>query len=567
MPANRIKYLVIVICLAIRGLIQPAQTPAQNAGGYDLVIKNGRIIDGTGNPWFYGDLAISGDRIVSIGQIPSQNAKRTIDASGKVVSPGFIDIHSHSDDLLLEDGHAQSKIRQGVTTEILGEGRSAGPNQGQLPPQKASVRGQSIEWSTLGGYFDQIDRLGVSVNVASYVGLDNLWECVMGKSHARPSPDQIDGMKKLLDEAMGHGALGLSTMLMMPPGSLATTDDLVQLSSVVKKHGGIFSSHIRSEGLDIFSSVKQVIEVAERAGVPLDIIHIKIADEKLWGKMKEVVGLIDAARARGVNVQANVYPYTRGNNNLSSIIPPWAHEGGNAAMIGRLKDAEARKRLKRDIAQGIDGWYNHYTAVGGDWSRMLISGQGPYEGQTMDKVIAARSAGKSPAPDALDILFDVLIDQKGSVPTVYAHHEERDMTLAMRQPWCSIGSDGSAYATEGPLRRGNPHPRNFGTFPRVLGVYAREMGLLTLEEAVRKITSLNAAKVGITDRGLLRAGNFADITIFDPKTVIDQSTFTAPFAYNKGIAYVIVNGKVVLEGDLHTGAMPGRALRRKSPAL
>jgi N-acyl-D-aspartate/D-glutamate deacylase len=567
MPANRIKYLVIVICLAIRGLIQPAQTPAQNAGGYDLVIKNGRIIDGTGNPWFYGDLAISGDRIVSIGQIPSQNAKRTIDASGKVVSPGFIDIHSHSDDLLLEDGHAQSKIRQGVTTEILGEGRSAGPNQGQLPPQKASVRGQSIEWTTLGGYFDQIDRLGVSVNVASYVGLDNLWECVMGKSHARPSPDQIDGMKKLLDEAMGHGALGLSTMLMMPPGSLATTDDLVQLSSVVKKHGGIFSSHIRSEGLDIFSSVKQVIEVAERAGVPLDIIHIKIADEKLWGKMKEVVGLIDAARARGVNVQANVYPYTRGNNNLSSIIPPWAHEGGNAAMIGRLKDVEARKRLKRDITQGIDGWYNHYTAVGGDWSRMLISGQGPYEGQTMDKVIAARSAGKSPAPDALDILFDVLIDQKGSLPTVYAHHEERDMTLAMQQPWCSIGSDGSAYATEGLLRRGNPHPRNFGTFPRVLGVYAREMGLLTLEEAVRKITSLNAAKVGITDRGLLRAGNFADVTIFDPKTVIDQSTFTAPFAYNKGIAYVIVNGKVVLEGDLHTGAMPGRALRRKSPAL
>jgi N-acyl-D-aspartate/D-glutamate deacylase len=567
MPANRIKYLVIVICLAIPGLIQPAQTPAQNAGGYDLVIKNGRIIDGTGNPWFYGDLAISGDRIVSIGQIPSQNAKRTIDASGKVVSPGFIDIHSHSDDLLLEDGHAQSKIRQGVTTEILGEGRSAGPNQGQLPPQKASVRGQSIEWTTLGGYFDQIDRLGVSVNVASYVGLDNLWECVMGKSHARPSQEQIDGMKKLLDEAMGQGALGLSTMLMMPPGSLATTDDLVQLCSVVKKHGGIFSSHIRSEGLDIFSSVKQVIEVAERAGVPLDIIHIKIADEKLWGKMNEVVGLIDSARARGVNVQANVYPYTRGNNNLSSIIPPWAHEGGNAAMIGRLKDVEARKRLKRDITQGIDGWYNHYTAVGGDWSRMLISGQGPYEGQTMDKVIAARSAGKSPAPDALDILFDVLIDQKGSLPTVYAHHEERDMTLAMQQPWCSIGSDGSAYATEGLLRRGNPHPRNFGTFPRVLGVYAREMGLLTLEEAVRKITSLNAAKVGITDRGLLRAGNFADVTIFDPKTVIDQSTFTAPFAYNKGIAYVIVNGKVVLEGDLHTGAMPGRALRRKSPAL
>lgn len=538
---------------------------AKDQDGYDLVIKGGRIVDGTGNPWFFGDLAISKDRVVAVGKLPGLPAKRTIDATGMVVAPGFIDIHSHSDDLLLEDGHAQSKIRQGVTTDILGEGRSVGPNQGKLAPQVANVRGQKITWTTMAGYFDAIDRLGSSINVASYVGLDNLWECVMGKSHARPNPAQIDEMKKLLDEAMAEGALGLSSMLMMPPGSLATTDDLVQLCSVVKKHGGIFSSHIRSEGLDIFDSVKQVIEVAELAGVPLDIIHIKIADEKLWGRMNEVVGLIEAARARGVNVQANVYPYTRGNNNLASIIPPWAHEGGNSAMIARLKDTAARQRLKSDIKQGIDGWYNHYTAVGGDWSRMLISGQGPYQGQTMDKVIASKSAGRQPAPDPLDVLFDVLIEQNGSVPTVYAHHEERDMNLAMRQPWCSIGSDGSAYAIEGPLRRGNPHPRNFGTFPRVLGVYVRDKQLLTLEDAVRKMTSLNAARVGITDRGTLKAGNFADVTIFDPKTVVDQSIFTAPFTYNKGINQVIVNGVVVLDGEQHTGAMPGRALRRKSP--
>lgn len=563
MPSSRLRFIASVLLLAL--ICISGQTAAQSTPGYDLLIKNGRIIDGTGNPWFYGNLAISGDRIVAVGQFPELPAKRTIDAAKLVVAPGFIDIHSHSDELLLEDGHAQSKIRQGVTTEILGEGRSAGPSLGQLKQQSAAVRGQNLSWNTLGGYFDTVDRLGVSVNVASYVGLDNLWECVMGKSHARPTAIQIDAMKQLLDEAMAQGALGLSTMLMMPPGSLATTDDLIQLCSVVKKHGGVFSSHIRSEGLDIFPSVKQVIEVAERAGVPLDIIHIKIADEKLWGKMNEVVGLIDAARARGVNVQANVYPYTRGNNNLASIIPPWAHEGGAAAMIQRLKDPESRTRLKRDITKGIDGWYNHYTAVGGDWSRMLISGQGPYEGRTMDKIIAEKSAGKSPSPDPLDILFDLLIEQKGSMPTVYAHHEERDMNLAMRQPWCSIGSDGSSYAIEGPLRRGNPHPRNFGTFPRVLGVYARDMKLLTLEEAVRKMTSLNAAKVGITDRGLLRPGQFADVTIFDPKTVIDQSTFTAPFAYNTGIHHVIVNGTVVLEGDRHTNAMPGRALRRKSP--
>lgn len=537
---------------------------AQAQDGYDLVIKSGRVVDGTGNPWFFGDVAIRKDRIVAVGKLPGLPARRTIDATGMVVAPGFIDIHSHSDDLLLEDGHAQSKIRQGVTTDILGEGRSVGPNQGKLPPQVANVRGQKLSWTTMAGYFDAIDRLGTSINVASYVGLDNVWECVMGKSHARPTAAQIDEMKKLLDEAMAEGALGLSTMLMMPPGSLTTTEDLVALCSVLKQRGGTFSSHIRSEGLDIFDSVKQVIEVAERAGVPLDIIHIKIADEKLWGRMNEVVALIEAARARGVNVQANVYPYTRGNNNLSSIIPPWAHEGGSGAMMVRLNDKEARQRLKRDISQGIDGWYNHYTAVGGDWSRMLISGQGPYQGQTMDKVIASKSAGKQPTPDPLDILFDVLIEQNGSVPTVYAHHEERDMNLAMRQPWCSIGSDGSAYAIEGPLRRGNPHPRNFGTFPRVLGVYVREKQLLTLEDAVRKMTSLNATRVGMTDRGVLRAGNFADVTIFDPKTVIDQSTFTAPFAYNKGISQVIVNGVVVLDGEKHTGAMPGRALRRNS---
>ena len=400
------------------------------------------------------------------------------------------------------------------------------------------------------------------MNVASYVGLDNIWECVMGKSHARPTAKQFDEMKALLDEAMTDGALGLSTYMMMPPGSLATTDDLVALCQVVKKHGGLYSSHIRTEGVGVFEAIAEAIAVGERAGVPVDIIHIKIADEKLWGKMKDVIALIDAARARGVNVQANVYPYTRGNNNLASIIPPWAHEGGTAKMLERLKDAKQRERLKTDIAKGIDGWYNHYTAVGGDWSRMLVSGRGSYEGLTMDRVLAAKSKGKTPTPDPLDVLFDILIEEGGSVPTVFAHHDEKDMNLAMQQPWCSIGSDGSAYATEGPLKRGNPHPRNFGTFPRVLGVYVRDRGLLKLEDAIRKMTSLNAAKVGLRDRGTLRAGDFADVTVFDPATVIDKSTYTAPFAYNDGIEFVIVNGRVVLDRGTHTGALPGRALRK-----
>jgi N-acyl-D-aspartate/D-glutamate deacylase len=546
----------LLLLAAVAAVPAPAAQPK-----YDLVIRNGRVVDGTGNPWFVGDVAIAGDKIVAVGRVPEGEAARTIDARGLVVAPGFIDMHSHSDDLLLEDGHAQSKIRQGVTTEVLGEGRSAGPLKGQLSPRKFRARGTEFAWDTLGGYLDAVEKAGVSVNVVSYVGLDNLWESVMGKSFDRPTAKQLDRMKELLDQAMRDGAFGLSTMLMMPPGSLATTDDLVELCKVVKKHGGIFSSHIHDEGLGVFDSVKQVIEVGERAGVPVDVIHIKIADEKNWGRMNEVVALIDAARKRGVNVQANVYPYTRGNNNLASIIPPWAHEGGRAKMLARLKDPKERVRLKKDIKQGIPGWYNHYTAVGGDWSRMLVSGRGQFEGLTMDRVISVKSKGKNPPPDPLDILFDLLLEEDGSVPTVYAHHDEKDMNLAMSQPWCSIGSDGSAYATEGALKRGNPHPRNFGTFPRVLGVYVRERGLLTLEDAVRKMTSLSAAKLGIRDRGLLRAGNFADVTVFNPDTVIDKSTYTAPFAYGEGIEYVIVNGRVVLDRGKHTDATPGRALR------
>jgi N-acyl-D-aspartate/D-glutamate deacylase len=552
------KLLLPLAILLAFALPAPAAEPQ-----YDLVIRNGRVVDGSGNPWFYGDVAIAGDKIVAVGRVPEGQAKRTIDAKGLVVAPGFIDMHSHSDDLLLEDGHAQSKIRQGVTTEVLGEGRSAGPLKGQLSGRTFNARSRTFSWDTLGTYLSQIEHAGISVNVASYVGMDNAWESVMGTSHARPTAKQLDEMKALLDEAMREGAFGMSTMLAMPPGSLATTDDLVELCKVVKKHGGIYSSHIRNEGTGVFDAVKEAIAVGERAGVPVDVIHIKIADQRYWGKMNDVVALIEDARKRGVNVQANVYPYTRGNNNLASIIPPWAHEGGVKKLLERLKDPKERERLKKDIKDGIPGWYNHYTAVGGDWSRMLISGRGQFEGLTMDRVIAVKSKGKNPPPDPLDILFDLLIEEDGSVPTVYAHHDEKDMNLALVQPWCSIGSDGSAYATEGPLRRGNPHPRNFGTFPRVLGVYVRDRGVLKLEDAVRKMTSLNAVKLGIRDRGLLRPGDFADVTVFDPERVIDKSTYTAPFAYNEGIEYVIVNGQVVLDRGKHTDAMPGRALRHK----
>ncbi|MEI8380499.1 MAG: D-aminoacylase [Planctomycetota bacterium] len=556
--------LPVILFVVLMGI---ACTSSFGAEPFDLVIRNGRIVDGTGNPWFYGDIAIRGKRIVAVGQIPNEPAKQVIDVAGLVIVPGFIDIHSHSDTLLLEDGSAHSKIRQGVTTEVLGEADSAGPAFGQLPTRKQVVGSRTLQWKTLGEYFDTLDREGTAVNVASYVGLGTVWRCVMGDSFERPSPEQLSQMRALVKQAMADGAMGLSSMLAQPPCSLATIDDVAELCREVALSGGIYSTHIRNEGSGVFDAVKEAIDIAERAKVPVDIIHLKIADQQYWGRMNEIIALIEAGRARGVNVQAHVYPYTRGNNDLASIVPPWAHEGGVSKLRERIKDPEARERIKRDIRQGLPGWYNHYTAVGGDWSRMQISKETTLKGLTMDRVLAERSKGKSPTPEPLDVFLDYLNDENGSVSTVYAHHTEEDMTLALVQPWCSVGSDGSAFAVEGPLRRGNPHPRSFGTFPRVLGVYVRELKLLRLEDAIRKMTSLNASKIGLRDRGLLRPGQFADIVVFNPATVIDHSTYTEPFQYAEGISHVIVNGEVALSAGKLTGLKPGRTLRHSKPDL
>ena len=534
---------------------------------FDVLIRGGKIVDGTGNPWFLGDVAIRGDRIAAVGPLPPETTAHTvIDANGLVVAPGFVDMHSHSDMTLLEDGAAQSKIRQGVTTEILGEDTSAGPAKGKRPASSVKHGGATLTWTTLGGYFDTLERQGIAVNVASYVGLGTLLECVQGDSLNRPDAGQLEAMKVLLDEAMRDGAIGLSSMLASPRELSVTTNDLIVLCEVVRRHRGLFSSHIRNEGVEVFDAVKEAISVGRRARIPVDIIHLKIADQSLWGRMSEIVSLIDQARRDGVNVQANVYPYTRGNNDLASIMPPWAHEGGKAQLIGRLKDRSLRDRLKHDIRAGLPGWYNHYTAVGGDWSRMLVSGHlSPanqrFEGQTMDRIIGAKSAELNPVPEPLDVLFDFLADENGSISTIYAHHTEDDMNLALVQPWCSIGSDGSALAVDGPLRRGHPHPRNFGTFPRILAEYVRNRKLLRLEDAVRKMTSLNAAKAGILDRGLLRPGQCADVVVFDPATVIDHSTYVEPFQYSTGVVHVLVNGKLVLEKGDPVNARPGRALR------
>ncbi len=560
----RLRWLfVATAAVLLLGSVAKAQTEEP----FDLLIRGGTVVDGTGNPWFAGDVGVRGDRIAKVGAVgPEATARKVIDARGLVVAPGFIDIHSHSDLTLFEDGGAPSKIRQGVTTEILGEDTSAGPAKGKRALQTASHGGATHNWSTLGGYFEALERQGIAVNVASYAGLGTLLECVQGHELARPGRAEIAAMQQLLDEAMRDGALGLSSMLASPRELAVTTDDIVELCGVVKRHAGIFSSHIRNEGTEVIAAVREAISIGRRAGVPVDIIHLKIADESLWGRMREIIALIDEARRDGVNVQANVYPYTRGNNDLVSIIPPWAHEGGTPRLIERLKDLSLRNRLKREIRNGLPGWYNHYTAVGGDWTRMLVSARlsqanRPFEGKTMAQIIAGKNLGRDPMPDPLDVLFEFLIDENGTIGTIYAHHTESDMNLTLVQPWCSIGSDGYALAIDGSLRRGHPHPRSFGTFPRVLGEYVRDKRLLSLEDGVRKMTSLNAAKVGLYDRGLLRAGLCADLTVFDPRAVIDRATYLEPFQYSEGVIHVVVNGRLVLEHGRATGARPGRALR------
>ncbi|MGV3719683.1 MAG: N-acyl-D-amino-acid deacylase family protein [Actinomycetota bacterium] len=509
----------------------------------DLLIRGGRVVDGTGNPSFAGDVGIRDGRIAAVGRLAGRSAARTIDASGLAVAPGFIDIHNHSDESIVADGDAPSFVRQGVTTMVFGEGGSAAPTE---------------RWKDFATYFEELRRRGIATNVASYVGSGLVWTTVRGNRAGPPTPDEVKRMRAIVRNAMDDGALGVASSLSGPPGVWIDTDTLVAMCEEAAAQGGLYSTHMRTEGTGVFQSVAEAIEIGRRAKLPVDIIHLKIADHQLWGRMPELLTRIEKARVSGQQVEANVYPYRAGQNNLASIIPPWAHEGGSAALIRRLKDRKLRPRLEREILHGIPGsdWYNHYTATGGWDGMLLVSLRNPsykrFQGKRMSEVI--RTLGKPP----VDALFELLTENGGSVGTIFFHHSEADMRAALKHPLVSIGSDGTAVSAEKAV--GHPHPRYYGTFPRVLGRYVREEKLLSLEEAVRKMTSANAAKIHVYDRGLLRPGQWADVTVFDPRTVIDRATFEKPHQYATGVEYVLVNGKPVLEQGRPTGARPGIVL-------
>ena len=546
--------------LAFAVLLAAASAFTAQAPPYDLLIAGGSIVDGEGTAPFTADLAVRDGRIARIGALGDAPARRRIDASGLTVSPGFIDIHNHSDFTILAEPKSESMIRQGVTTMVLGESRSAGPVRPDDAGSDARrADGVKVDWTTLGGYFARLERDRMATNIASYVGHEQVWTYVKGYAQTPATASELDEMKRLVGQAMEEGAMGLSTSLLMPPSSVATTANLTELAAVAKRHGGIYSTHIRDEGEGVFAAIAEALQVGAGAGIPVDIIHMKIAHQKLWGRASEIVALVDKARAAGQDVRANVYPYTAGQNNLSSIIPPWAHDGGRDKLLERLRDPAARRRLRTEVLEGLPGWYNHYLATGDGWGGMLLVSlrherNRPFQGRRMSELIAARGG------DPVEVLFDVLLEESGSVPTVFFHHSEQDMQLVMRQPWTSIGSDGSAVSVDGPTGRTHPHPRYYGTFPRVLGRYVRDLKVLTLSEAVRKMTSMNADKIGVRDRGRLREGQWADVAVFDADRVADRATFEKPQQYPEGIRYVIVNGVVALDGNRHTGALAGRVI-------
>ena len=544
------------IALAASGLL--AALSAQQPRPFDLLITNARIVDGTGGPSVNGSVGVRDGRIAGVGRVTGA-ATRTIDAHGFVLAPGFIDPHSHSDYALLTDGNAESKIRQGVTTEVIGESGSAAP-------QKPSA---SRPWSDFAGYFGTIEKSKISVNLLSYVGLGQVREQVMGNDDRDPTADELAKMTALVADAMRQGAYGVATGLIYSPNAYAKLPELVALSKPAAAAGGIYVSHLRYDGDKLREGLEEAIAIGEGAHIPVQVLHIKVTGAKNFGRMKEVIAIVEAAQKRGLEISANQYPYVASSTGLIQTIPPWAHEGGNAKLVERLKDPATRARIRKEMDDPNPTWENRLLSAG-TWHNVQIAsisnrsdsrqtgldtGYKRFEGWRVDD--AAKEMGKDP----YDFVFEMLIANGGSVGCVWFIIDESDLKLALEQPWVSIGSDGSALAISGPLRTGVPHPRNFGTFPRVLGKYVREERVIPLEQAVYKMSGLTAKQLHIADRGTIKEGLAADLVIFDPSTVADRATFTDPFQYPVGIPTVIVNGKVVLDNMRHTGERPGVVIR------
>jgi dihydroorotase/N-acyl-D-amino-acid deacylase len=552
--------LLFIVTAAAAATLHAQGPPAR----VDVLIRNGRIVDGTGAPWYRGDVAIAGDRIAAVGPSTGATAATTIDATNLVVAPGFIDLLGQSEFNVLVDGRAASKVLQGVTTEVTGEGSAIAPvNDRMMKDAQAQYQhfGVAQDFRTLGEYFKRLaERSRTTINVATFVGAGGIRNYVIGKDDRPATTAELEEMRRLVAQAMEQGALGLSTSLQYVPDRFASTDEIVELATVASRYGGVYFTHQRSESARIFESLDEVFAIAERASIPAEVWHLKTAYKPQFGKMAEVLRRFEAARARGLDVTANQYPYDRASNGLDACLPLWVREGGLDKMLARLKDPVTRERIKRDMDDAnATTWENQWQGSGGGDGVMLSSVLNPelrkYEGMTLTEL--GRAMGKDPR----DAVMDLVIADRGESSVIISIMSEDDVRTALKHPLVGIGTDSGTQAEDGKLAESKSHPRAWGSFPRILGKFVREEKLLTLEEAVRKMTSKAASRVRLNDRGLLRPGLMADVTIFDPAAIRDVSTFADPRHYSIGIRQVFVNGRRVVADGAITAERPGRPLR------
>lgn len=545
-----LMFLVLLPCLA------------QTNAPYDVLIRNGHVIDGCGNPWYLADVAIRGEKIVAIGQLGDASAKRTIDATGLVISPGFIDMLGQSEMALLVDKRSLSKLSQGITTEITGEGGSVAPQNAKTLAALQPALDQyhlKVDWADLAGYFRRLEASGTPLNIGTYVGAAQVREAVLGDADRAPSPAELEQMKQLVAQAMQQGALGISTALIYPPGHYAKTPELIELAKVASQYGGIYASHMRSEGQSEIPAIQEALEIGREAHIPVEIFHLKVSGKTRWGSMPKIVAMLQEARNSGEDVTADMYPYLAGGTALASSLPPWMADGGLDKMLQRLQDPATRTRIKAELASDHPDWENLYFDSGGPSGVLVAAVNSPelkqYDGKTVEKI--ARMQNQDP----LDALFDFIIADKGQTGALYFIADEKDLQYGLKQQWTSLCLDANEMSLDGPLYEPHTHPRAFGAMPRFLGHYVRDLQLMPIEQAIRKMSSLPAQREHLIDRGLIKEGFFADITVFDPKTIIDKATYTQPTQLSQGVDYVFVNGQLEYENGKLTGAAAGQVLR------
>jgi len=568
MGYNRAFRKALLPLLLIGATLLPlrAETVPDSAP-FDVLIVHGRVVDGTGSPWYSGDVGIRGGKIAAIGNLVGSKAKLTIDARGQVVAPGFIDMLGQSELTILVDPRLPSKIFQGITTEITGEGNSVAPlNDAILASDRAGYDHYKItpDWRTLRQYFERLEKQGIGINIASYVGATSVRRVVLGDANVQPTAAQLGEMKDLVRQGMRDGAVGLSTSLQYAPAPYAKTDELIALAGVAGQSGGIYATHMRSEGDSVLQSIDESARIGREAHIPVEIWHLKAAGKSNWGKMPQIVGRLDEARASGIDISANTYAYTAWFNTFSAFVPPWAHDGGDAKLVERLKDPAMRARIRKDmLSTGKDSagedWDNEWQEIPGPEAIQIAVVQNPellpMQGKRLSDVAALWKE------DAIDALFDLLIKDGAFTNVAVFGMDEPDVLLALKQPWMSVDNDSSGTAPEGLLGTEHPHPRAYGTFPRILRKYVREEKQLTLPDAIRKFSALAAQRMRLTDRGVLKLGMWADVVIFDPEKITDKATFESPNQFSEGMEFVLVNGVPVIAEGKMTGALPGKVLR------